>query len=76
MEMIAIHMTKSLFHSIWESYLNKTTKIIQKIHFWCKLDPKVKQRIQKSSGKTRKEIKPMVIDDVPTIINLDTKTRT
>ena len=28
----------------------------------------------KSLGKTRKEIKPIVIDDIPTIINLDTKT--
>ena len=28
----------------------------------------------RSSGKTRKETKPIIIDDVPIIIDLDTKT--
>ena len=28
----------------------------------------------RSTGKTRKEIKPIIIDDTPTIIDLDTKT--
>ena len=52
--------------------------------FLDKLDPKVKQKNTKtldtcsgvkSSGKCRKEIKPIVIDDIPTIIELDTKNR-
>ena len=31
---------------------------------------------KRSTGKTRKEIKPIIIDDTPSIFDLDTKTGT
>ena len=68
---------------IWERYFSKSTKIVQKIHFWYKPGPKVKLRmlkcqiyiaVQDLQVKTRQEIKPKAIDDdMPTIIDLDTK---
>ena len=69
--------------STWESYLNKTTRVIQKDTFLVQTRSQHKAKNTKtpdacsavrSSGKTRKEIKPIVIDDIPTIIDLDTKT--